>query len=311
MREVNLAGVDLNLLVALEALLEERGVTRAAARVGLSQPAMSRALGRLRDLFGDRLLVRTPAGLLPTPRAEALAEPLARALAELRSLLGPDGFDPATARGAVRIVTPDYGSLILLPSLLRRLSREAPGLDVEVLPMGTGADDGLREGRADLAIGRIARAGAGIYRQTLFEDGFACVLRAGHPAAGRLDLETYLGLAHAFITITGQGRGVVDGMLAERGLARRVALRIPHFVAASLVVSETDLVLTLPRRAAERLAADARLVVLDAPLPLGGFEVVQAWHERRQDDPAHAWIRRQVLAAAREAAPQRAGAPIP
>ena len=298
MREVNLAGIDLNLLVALEALLAERSVTRAADRVGLSQPAMSRALGRLRALFGDRLFVRTAHGLAATPRATALAEPLGRALAGVRGLLVPDGFDPARFHGRMRLTCPDIQSLEMLPPLMDRLRRQAPGLDVEVVPMrGTGLDM-LLTGEVELATGRFPEPRPGLYGQVVYRSGFACVVRADHPAVTEgLTLEQYVDLPHILVTVTGRGPSAVDEALAERGLTRRVALRVPHFIAAPLIVARTDMVLTLPRGLARRMAALAPLVVLEPPLPLEGFDVGLAWHERMQDDPAHAWFRREVAAA--------------
>lgn len=298
MREVNLAAVDLNLLVALEALLAERSVTRAADRVGLSQPAMSRALGRLRALFGDRLFVRTTEGLVPTPRAEALAEPLARALAGVRGLLRPDGFDPATYRGRLRLTCPDIQSLEILPPLMDRLRRQAPGLDVEVLNLHGDGLDMLLAGEAELATGRFTEPRPGIYGMVAYRSGFACVVRADHPVVAEgLTLERYVDLPHVLVTVTGRGPGTVDEALAERGLSRRVALRLPHFLAAPLIVARTDMVLTLPRALARRMAALAPLAVLEPPLPLDGFDIGLAWHERMQDDPAHAWFRREVAAA--------------
>ena len=302
MREVNLAGIDLNLLVALGALLEERNVTRAAGRVGLSQPAMSRALGRLRALFDDRLLVRTSAGLEPTPRAEALAAPLRRVLAEVGRMVQPPDFDPAKQQGCVRLAMADYQSLVLLPRLLRHCEREAPGLDLQVVPHGPDSVRGVESGAVDLAIGVFPDADSGFYRQTLYRDDFACVVRAGHPVLeGPMTAERYAALRHAFLTVAGDGRGgAVDEALESIGLSRRIGLRTPHFLAAPLVVAETDLVLTLPRRLAEQLRTFAPLAIFDPPVPLAGFAVSQLWHERRHEDPQHAWLRAAVLACAAE-----------
>jgi len=305
MREVNLVGIDLNLLVAFEALLDERSVTRAAERVGLSQPAMSRALGRLRALFGDRLFVRTTAGLAATPRAEAAAVPLRALLAEVRRLVQPPDFDPAAMRGTVRLAMVDYQSVLLLPRLLARLERDAPGLDVQVVAMGPDLHARLESGDVDLSIGVFDRAEAGLYRQTLYRDGFACLVRAGHPCLhGPLGVERFAALRHAFLTTTGEGRGgMVDGALQRLGLSRRITLFTPHFLAAPLMVAESDLILTLPRMLAQRLQRMAPVVVLEPPVDLPVFTVSQLWHERRHGDPAHAWLRAALASAAADLAP--------
>lgn len=303
MREVNLAGVDLNLLTALEALLKERSVTRAADSVGLSQPAMSRALARLRSLFDDRLFVRSPAGLVPTPRAEAVAEPLRRALSGVRGILQAPGFDPASHKGHFRILCPDAQSLELLPGLVDRLQRQAPGVDLAVLPSRGDPLDLIEAGEAELAAGRFPFVRPGIFGTTAYRTGFACVVRADHPvAAAGLTLERFLDLPHMLVTVIGRGGGAVDDALAELGLARHVALRLPHFLAAPLVVARTDMVLTLPRGLALRMARLAPLAVLLPPLQLPEFDIGLAWHERFQDDAAHAWLRREAASALREGA---------
>lgn len=303
MREVNIAGVDLNLLTALEALLRERSVTRAADSVGLSQPAMSRALARLRELFDDRLFVRTPAGLVPTPRAEAAAEPLARALSGVRSVLQAPGFDPSSHRGDFRILCPDGQSLELLPGLVDRLRRQAPGIDLIVLPNRGDPLDMIEAGEAELAAGRFMSTRAGIFGTNVYRTRFACVVRANHPVvATGLTLERFVELPHMLVTITGQGSGPVDIALAEMGLSRHVAVRLPHFLVAPLVVARTDMVLTLPRGLALRMARLASLAVLPPPLQLPEFDIGLAWHERFQDDPAHAWLRREAASALREGA---------
>ena len=293
MREVNLAGIDLNLLVALDALLAERSVTRAADRVGLSQPAMSRALGRLRDLFGDRLLVRTSSGLAPTPRAEALAQRLRAVLMEVGQIVRAPEFDPATLRGMARIAIPDYLGLLVLPALLRRLEREAPGLDIVLAPPRATTLNELEAGGPDLAIGNFPDVPAGFYGKPVMTDGFACLARRGHPALTEpLTPERFAGLRHALITVRDdRSPGAVDEALGRLGLTRRIALRVPNFLAAPLIVAETDLILTLPRRLAHWLAGRADVQVMEPPLDLGTFTILQLWHERRRDDPEHAWLR--------------------
>lgn len=299
MREVNLAGIDLNLLVALDALLDERSVTRAADRVGLSQPAMSRALGRLRGLFGDRLLVRTSGGLAPTLRAEALAPRLRAVLAEVGRIVQAPAFDPASYRGTARIAMPDYLGLLMLPALLHRLERACPGLDIVLAPPRGGTLGELEAGDLDLAIGNFPQIPAGFYGRPVMSDGFACLARRGHPAlAEPLTAERFADLRHALITVRDdRSPGAVDDALARLGLSRRIALRVPNFLAAPLIVAETDLILTLPARLAHWLAARAEVQVLDPPLDLGRFTIHLLWHERRRDDPEHAWLRATLTSA--------------
>ena len=302
MREVDLRPVDLNLLKLLDALLRERSVTRAGQRLGLSQPAASRALGRLRRLLADRLVVRTPQGLEPTPRASALAEPVARLLEGARAIVAPVEFDPATARGKIVIGSVDYMTLLLMPALVARLSRLAPGLDLEI-PAMVGDHVGLiARDAADLALGIYEDLPAGFFRRLLYDEDLVCVVRRGHPVVeAGLTLERFLALSHVTVVVTGRGEAPVDVALARLGLTRRVAMRLPHFLVAPMLVAEGDMILSLPRRLAHRITDLAPLAVLELPLEIGPLPMSMIWHERRQDDPAHAWLRRQVVEVVREA----------
>lgn len=302
MREVDLAGVDLNLLKLLDALLRERSVTRAGQRLGLSQPAASRALGRLRRLLADRIVVRTPQGLELTPRAAALAEPVARLLDGARAIVAPAAFDPATARGRVTIAGVDYTTLLVMPALVARLSRLAPRLDLEIPPLVGDHAELIAADAADLALGVYDTLPAGFFRRALYDEDLVCAVRCGHPViAAGLTLERFAALSHLLVIITGRGETPVDVALARHGLSRRVALRMPHFIAAPMLVAESDMILSLPRRLARRIAATAPIEVLELPLEIEPLTVSMIWHERRQDDPAHAWLRRQMAEAAREA----------
>jgi len=301
MHETHIDALDLNLLRLLDALLDTGNLTRAGDRLGLSQPAASRALARLRAALGDPLFVRLPQGLKPTPRAQALREPLRRALRDLQQALQPHRFDPASARGAIRIVAPDHEATTLLPALLQRLTRDAPNIDIDLPPRPAEPLALLADGTLDLIIGVFPDAPAGFRAQRLYDDDFVCVLRRGHPALRRgapLSLARYAALPHALISITGSGGGAVDTALAKHGLARRIALRIPHFLAAPLIVAHSDLVLTMPRRLARHLAAAAPLQLIEPPLDLPGFTISQLWHEHQQHDARHRWLRQTVAAAA-------------
>jgi DNA-binding transcriptional LysR family regulator len=292
MREVNLRGVDLNLLVLLDLLIEHRSVTAAAAAANMSQPAMSRALGRLRALLRDPLLARGSQGLVPTPAALALQPALKRLLGEAAELLARRRFDPAAWRGQVGIAATDHQTILLLPRLMRRISREAPLLDVKVVPFLASMLDELRDGRLGLSFGIMEQPlPPGLRREALYRDSFVTVLRAGHPALEGWSLSRFIELDHVLVTVLGEGRGAMDGMLKDRGLARRVALRLPHFYAAMAVVAESDLVVTLPRSIAMRHAGLLGLVALDPPLEHPPFTTTVIWPEVLEADPGNAWLR--------------------
>lgn len=296
MHQVDLTDVDLNLLKLFEALVRERSVTQAGLRLGLSQPAASRGLGRLRRMLGDRLVVRGKLGLELTPRGEALAGPVTRLLEDARGIVAPAAFDPATATGRITIAAHDHLSVVVLAGLVARLERHAPALSLHIAqPVG----DNVRlveQGMADLALGMFETAPGSLYRRSLYTDDFVRVVRAGHScAAGGLGLERYLALRHVTVTISGVGESAVDAALSARGLTRRVALRVPHFVAAALLVADSDMILTLPGRLARRLAPKLRLALLDLPLDVTPLAPAMIWHERFHGDPAHAWVRQQLV----------------
>lgn len=300
MHAAHVSSVDLNLLVALDALLTERNVTRAAARVGLTQPAMSHALARLRRLFDDPLFVRTRGGILPTSRAEQLQEPIRRALREIEGALhGGPTFDPKTAQATFTIATSDYGAFVLVPDLAAAIAREAPGIDLRVLAIPEPLGSELEDGSIDLVIGLTTGVPESLRRQKLFDERFVCVMREGHPAAEKpLTLTRFLALRHALVAPRGRAGGIVDDLLAARGLSRRVALTVPHFLVAPRVIARTDLVLTLAGRVADAFAEHEGLVVVPPPLALSGFSFHALWHVRRTRDPGHAWLRAKVLDAA-------------
>jgi DNA-binding transcriptional LysR family regulator len=305
-----LAGLDMNLLVVLDALLAERNATRAAERLGMTQPAVSRALSRLRAFFGDPLFVRAPTGLVATPHAEGLAPALRGALEQLGHVVDRAvTFEPASSKRRFTISAADLAESAVLPGLMRLLAGEAPGVDIQVRAPDDALLEQLEGGEVDLAVGIFQDAPAAFRRQTLFRDGFACLVRADHPAvADRLTLDDYVALGHILISPRSRDGGFVDRALAELGKERRVALLVPHFLVAPLVAATTDLVVTMPRSIAGRVAAGSGLRVLDPPIELPGFAISQMWHERVHDDTAHAWLRGVLL---RAAAPATAPAPAP
>ena len=300
MADARLGAINLNLVTALDALLAEGTVTRAAARTGVTQSAMSHSLQKLRDMLGDPLFVRGPAGLVPTARAAALREPVRRGLVELSRALASTDFDPRDATRTFTVSSGDFFSALLLPPLLDILFREAPGVDLNVRPSDAQRDLHLLEaGELDGAILVPVAERTTLRRVRLFTETFACLVREDHPDVGdTLSLETFARLSHALISPRGSGPSFVDDALAALGLSRRIALRIPFFLAAPMIIARSDLILTAPRRVALQFAKTLPLRVMEPPLPLASFGVHLVWHERDDADPAHAWLRKTICRAA-------------
>jgi DNA-binding transcriptional LysR family regulator len=284
---------DFDLLAVFAALYRERHLTRAALRLGKSQPATSRALERLRALMGDALFVRAPRGMLPTPRADALAAEVDRILESARALVYRDRFEPSALKRTFVIGTSDLVEAELLRPLSAELTRRAPGIDLSMKQLVLAdAGDALAEGRLDLVIAPDTSLPASVMRQHLFDGDFLCAVRLDHPRARRkLSLETYLSLLHVQIAPRGEPGGPVDDALATRGLSRRVAVRTPSFLAAPLLVAQSDYVLTAPALMLRPLARPLGLRLHEPPLTFGSFRIFQAWHPRTQDDAAHRWFR--------------------
>ena len=313
-----LARIDLNLLVAFDALAREQNVTRAAERVGVTQSAMSHALRRLRELLDDPLLVRGKSGMVLTARAEALVLPLRSGLVSVdRALVRAERFDPRTARRKFRLATPDLFDLLAIPLLLEALRERAPGVDLVVAPLDARLSDALETGEIDLCVaprvddfpgGAPELDGSGLVRRVLFRDDFSCFCRADHPAASEkrprrgkpaaiepLSVEAYAALSHVLVSPRGEGPGLVDELLAKQGLSRRVALRIPHFFSALSIVEKSDLILTAPTALRLLLPSRSKVVALPAPLRLPGHAIALLWHERFSNEPGHAWLRELIV----------------
>lgn len=303
MRDLDLLKTDLNLLIVLRALLDTRSVGQAADRLGMSQPAVSRALARLRRQFGDRLLIKGGHSMTPTLRAEALAGPLAALLGSIEAFVaGTASFDAASTTQVFRLATTDYGAIAVLPAVLPHLRRLAPAAGLEILPFGRDVFRALGEGTVDLALYSDDPVPNNLRTSDLFVEDYACLVRAGHPAAARardaqIGMDDYLAHDHALVTVLGGRTGVVDAALGQLGLSRRVSLFLPYFATAALLVGQSDLILTLPRRAAEASAAPLGLTLLRAPLALESFGYCMVWHERTHADHACAWLRALVHAA--------------
>lgn len=306
MRLARLRSIDVNLLVALDALLDERSVTRAADRMGVSQSAMSRTLARLRELVGDPLLVRTAHEMELTPVASDLRGPLHEALGRLDALVTErEAFDPATSGRSFRLEITDHVAVALLPRLLPRLRAQAPDVDLEVAPPEGEPEVRLVQRRTELFIGGVVQDFPGLFRQALFEEELVCVVRHDHPARDALhELPRYAALDHVMVSPRGTSRtGVVDRALAAHDLQRRIVLRVPQFLVAPVIVAHTDLVATIPRRVAEALAPGGQLAIVPPPVELATFTVHQVWHERHHHDHGHRWLRQQVAEAMRETSP--------
>jgi DNA-binding transcriptional LysR family regulator len=307
---MHIAGIDLNLAVVLHALLEERNVSRAAKRVGLSQSAASHALARLRDLLEDPLFVRSAAGLLPTARAEGMAPRLASALAQLEeSLLAPPAFDPASAQHTFQVGTPDYAEHVIMPALLARFSRAAPNMNLWTRPAPSDPAAALAHGQLDLIVGPTTTPGVNdsLLSAPLWKDEFVVVVRRDHPLTrGRLSVERFAAARHALIVPGSRRRGVVDDELEARGFSRRIAFSTPNFLVAPEMVAKSDLVITLAARVARSFAALYPLTLLEPPFAVPGFAIAMFWHARRDSDPAHRFLRAEVLDAARELPEPRA-----
>jgi DNA-binding transcriptional LysR family regulator len=306
----DLAGIDLNLIALFDALVHERSVTAAALRVGVTQSAMSHALRRLRALLGDPLLVRGRSGMVLTPCAEALSVPVRSSLVTLgRALYGPARFEPASAQRAFRIATPDLYDVLVIPALLERVRREAPGVDLSVVPIDPRLlPERLETGEIDVAViprfEQRAEARAeqvALVQRMLFRDQHTCLLRANHAVLGQakrkrkraasaaLTLEQYAALTHLVVSPAGGGAGIIDRALEQRGLSRRIALRIPAFYTALEIVRKSDLILTAPTALARFAPTD--VIAIPVPVAMPSHTLNLTWHERFTRDEGHAWLR--------------------
>ncbi|WP_026910513.1 LysR family transcriptional regulator [Patulibacter minatonensis] len=294
-----LGSVDLNLLLPLAALLEERHVSRAAARAGLSQPAMSRALGRLREALGDELLVRAGGGYALTPRAERLHRELAAVLPRLEELVSDAPFSPHDAAETFRVTGTDYAAELLGPPVFERFFAASPRSQLRFAPVHDGVFDDLERGRTHLIFRAVEGPGR-LRSEVLFEDRSVCVVAAGHPLAGRarVGLEEYLACRHIEVSVGDAGEPAVNRRLRVGGDDREIALTVPFFAGALRAAAATDLVATLPRRLVVQQGDRPGVRVLEAPPEVGPLTYRMIWHPRLEDDPPHRWLRDVVRDAA-------------
>jgi DNA-binding transcriptional LysR family regulator len=291
--DVRLAGIDLNLLTSLDAVLETQSVTRAAKQLGVTQPAVSHALRRLRELLGDPLLVRTASGMQPTPRAVELRPAVRAALAAAEVVLqAAPAFDPATTERTFTIAVVDQGAFQLLPALVARLLRDAPGIRIDIRPMLIDQYTAALNTDLDLAIGLFRDSPSTMRDKPLWREEFACVVRRGSAGSfGPFDLKRYLSLPHLFIAPRGLMGSPLDDALARRGHRRNIVLTLPHFLVAPQIVATTDLVWTAPRNLARAFAEQLPLTLREPPIAVPGFTIVMRWHVRLDRDPGLAWLR--------------------
>ena len=291
---MNLASLDLNLLRVFDAVHTHRNVSAAAAALAMSQPAVSNALKRLRREFADELFTRSPQGMNPTPAADRVAATVTQALTLLQEGLQPGPvFEPARTRRRFTLIMSDIGEIVFLPQLLQFLQTAAPQVRIEAVTLP------LREARlamesaaVDLAVGFLPGLKAGFYQQRMFEQKYVCMLRHGHPRIGEsLSMKGFIEARHAVVNAEGTGHGMVEAMFERAGLAPEMVVRLPHFLAAPMVVAATDLIATVPQKLGEVYAKILPLRLLPHPLKIPAFQVNQYWHRRYHKDPANQWLR--------------------
>ena len=299
-KAMNISGVDLNLLVAFDALMEHRNVTRAARAIGLSQPAMSNALSRLRDLFADQLLVRAGAGMSPTPRALEAHGAVRDALAAIGGVLGKvERFDSARDVRRFRVAFAEDAAFYLLPMLGKRIAA-TPGIDLDVLSTAHVAGVELvLDGTAEASVGLVPKAPPKELRfQTVFRERLVAVARKGHPAfkGGRVSLKDFIAYPHIAVRPSVDALSRVDMALAKVGKRRRVALLAPHFMVAPYLIPGTDMIACLAERLARRLVSEIGLVIAEPPMTIPAHEACLAWHRRFDQDRGHMWLRETIIA---------------
>jgi DNA-binding transcriptional LysR family regulator len=304
MHPMNLASIDLNLLVTLDALISEVHVGRASRKIGLSQPATSHALKRLRDLLKDPLLVRVGARMELTPRAISLRDSLPEALQRVKNLLVMDSFEPGKSSRRFSVMMPDHLGHLVVPALVKRIHSEAPGIGLDVLPWQSPASMRLERFRSiDLLISCSTRDLAGFERQALFTDTEVTVVRRGHPSTSRLsDLKVFLRSKHVAVVGRGLAEDPVDRWLRLEGVSRQIALCVPGYLQALQAVAQTDLVAFVPKRLADSLAKPWSLNVLAPPLDPGDYQEFLFYPRRATQDPGSLWLRKVALDAAQDIA---------
>ena len=300
---MNIENLDLNLLVAFEALMVERSVSKAGARIGLSQPAMSNALARLRGALGDHLFISRGREMVPTGRARHLAGPVLEALCQIRSVIGDRGsFDAKSDTAAFRLAATDYAEIVLVSRVLRAIRRAASGVTLTISRLEAQFEiptEELQDGSLQFAVGFFPQPivpGAGIASQVLFEDPWVCIARARHPQIDRkLNLQTFLRIDHIRVAYGSSGSpGLIGEALASLGKSRKIGLTVPHLATVPALAARTDLLGIVPLRLAKEYAPVLNLKIYPIPFRLPKTTLALVWHESNQHDPAHVWMRRMI-----------------
>ncbi len=310
---MNLERVDLNLLIYLDVLLREKNVTRAAEQLGVTQPAMSNILRRLRTLFNDPLLIRSSEGMTPTERALELQPRIRDTLADLSMILEPrTEFKPFTSSRVFRIMTSDYAEATLVPKLVKAMRSEAPNVVLDFLTPSDVSYRDMEQGKVDLAINRFNEIPQSFHQVLVWRDSFSCLLSANHPAVNHLSLKNYLEAQHIWVSKTGMGVGFgvnpeksgglgwIDQALERIGQKRKISVFTRHYQMPALLASNVDLIATLPTRIARLQAEDLNLKIIEPPFYIPEFELKMAWCPLLHQHPAHRWLRQLIIFVARQ-----------
>lgn len=308
MHHSNLGRADLNLLILFASLVETRSVTRTAQGLNLSQPAVSHALARLRQLFDDKLFVRTSTGLVLTPRAEELVSPIQSTLVAIEGLMSVSGFDPATTTRRFRVASSDYGAMAVVPPVAECFFSTAPNAGLEINHFTADTERDLEVGKIDLALYGNEPPRGRFRSLELFRESFSCVVRCDHPLVlklrrRRISIDDYTSWRHALVSIHGGRSGVIDQHLDRIGKPRKIEFWTPYFLTAPMVVAQSDLILTVPTRLADQFSALLGLVRIELPIEVPEYGYFVVWHERSENDQGVGWLRELIAKAGR--APER------
>lgn len=310
---MNISRIDLNLLVYLDVLLRERNVTKAASHLGITQPALSNGLRRLRELFGDPLLVRTSEGMTPTDRALLLQPQVRDILASIEKTVQPQReFQAISATRVFRIMASDYAESTLIPPLLAHLGQQAPGVTLDILTPSDVRFQDVEQGKVDMLLNRFDEMPQSFHQVRVWEDDFSCLLSVDNVLLKHFDLDTYLNGRHVWVSKTGMGAGVgmnpqdalrlgwVDEALKRLGKKRRIAVFTRHYLVAALLAEQPDLIVTVPSRLARLQANNPRVALCPPPFAIPSFELKMAWSPLLQNNPDHQWMRRLILEIGRD-----------
>ena len=301
---MNIDRADLNLLLYLDVLLQERNVTRAAQQLGITQPALSNGLKRLREMFNDPLLIRSSEGMTPTERAIELQPQVREVLSQISAILQPEQqFTPADSHRVFRVMASDYAEATLFPLLVKRIRELAPNIVLDILTPSDISFRDLEQGKVDMAINRFDHMPQSFHQMTVWKDSFSCLLNRNNPAVAALDLETYLESSHIWVSKTGigvgfgmspdkpSGLGWIDQALNKMGYKRNISIFTRHYQVPGLIVGDNDLIATLPTKVAQLHRGNSEIVILDPPFDIPEFELKMAWSPLVHHNAAHRWLR--------------------